>query len=463
MKRVLVVDDDQVFRAIICDSLKERGYATEEASDGAAAAKAIKAGNFDLVVSDIMMPQMTGIELLKWVSDKKLAIPIILLTGFSELYEMSEALQLGAAAFLPKPFRRDELLGAIKTALSSQEEIPSTTDLDDGFCKISIEDFVCGSMININIYVRLSEKKYVKIAHTGQDITTEQIAVYKEKGLSYLHVTKDDFKTYIGLGSKLSTAISKNSEISKARKLNFLRHSAEIITQHFFCNEIDGEVMSHAKNIVETSVSLLADNPDAFKLLESLNQESDYTYAHSVGVSFHAALIGKRLKWLSPLTLYKISLAGLLHDIGKKEIPKEVLNKPRHELSQTEISLLETHTSRGMEILNQLKDIPSDVIQVALQHHENAIGTGYPYRLKANKTHPLARVIAVADEFCYLALPSLTGKGLPAKEALEKLVTFHTEKLDAEALHALFLIYGVTPPVDMLERSKKLQSKMRVA
>jgi HD-GYP domain-containing protein (c-di-GMP phosphodiesterase class II) len=156
-------------------------------------------------------------------------------------------------------------------------------------------------------------------------------------------------------------------------------------------------------------------------------------------------------------------MAGLLHDIGKKEISPEILNKPRHELKASELAILETHTTKGMEILNEMRDIPSDVIQVALQHHENSIGTGYPYRLKPSKTHPLARVVAVADEFCYLTLPSFSGNGLSPKEALQRLVTFQAEKLDAEALSALFVIYGLAPPVDVIEKSRKLQSQKRTA
>jgi putative nucleotidyltransferase with HDIG domain len=441
-----VVDDDQNFRNVLCSALNEQGLETQEAEDGLVAIYALENSSFDLIISDITMPRSSGMDLLKWVQGQNPVVPVILITGFSELYETSEALKLGAAGFMPKPFKRDELLSLIHTVISGKAAAAPEENLDETFCKIGIDDFVTGSMINLDIYIRLTAKKYVKIAHTGQDISSAHIANYKAKGINYLYVSKESFKKYLGFGAMLAKVVSRSAQISAERKINFLRHTSEILVQHFFNEDIDGEILAHAKNVVETTISLLSDSPDAFKLLESLNQQSDFTYAHSVGVSFHAVMLAKRLKWHSPLTHAKLAVAGLFHDIGKKELPKELLAKARHELTASELTQLESHPTRGMELLTQIRDIPSDVIQIALQHHENPVGTGYPYHLRGAKIHPLARVVSVADEFCYLTLPSASGKGLPAKEALQMLVRFHTEKLDADVLRALFMVYGAQTP-----------------
>jgi HD-GYP domain-containing protein (c-di-GMP phosphodiesterase class II) len=115
-------------------------------------------------------------------------------------------------------------------------------------------------------------------------------------------------------------------------------------------------------------------------------------------------MIGRAMGWKSPQTLFRLSVAGLLHDIGCKEIPREILDKPRRELNSAETARLEAHAVRSAEILSDIPGVPSDVIQAVYQHHENCTGYGYPAGLKMSKIQPMARVLALADEFCYLVV-----------------------------------------------------------
>lgn len=114
MTKILVVEDDQFFRDAICDLLKKKGYEVFEASNGKVAQEVILVQNFDVILSDIQMPSLTGIELLKWTQDKNITTPFILMTGFSMLLETQSAYDLGAKEFISKPFQQSELLELIK-------------------------------------------------------------------------------------------------------------------------------------------------------------------------------------------------------------------------------------------------------------------------------------------------------------------------------------------------------------
>ncbi|MFO0985096.1 MAG: sigma-54 dependent transcriptional regulator [Planctomycetota bacterium] len=112
--RVLVVDDEPAIRAQLEESLQEAGYETAGASDGAEAAKLALERSFDLCLSDIRMPAMGGIELLKRLGDTSPETMFILMTAFAGVDTAIEALRLGAVDYLLKPFKHEELIAKVK-------------------------------------------------------------------------------------------------------------------------------------------------------------------------------------------------------------------------------------------------------------------------------------------------------------------------------------------------------------
>src|SRR5690606_80586 len=84
----------------------------------------------------------------------------------------------------------------------------------------------------------------------------------------------------------------------------------------------------------------------------------------------------------------------------------EIVNKPRAQLSFDELQVYESHAFRGMEILRTIPSVPDDVVAIVYEHHENAIGQGYPRKLRDLRMNPLAKVVALADAFAELTIKS---------------------------------------------------------
>lgn len=107
-------------------------------------------------------------------------------------------------------------------------------------------------------------------------------------------------------------------------------------------------------------------------------------------------------------------------------------------LTQEERALIETHPTRGKEILECMRSVPSEVIQVAYEHHEDVLGQGYPRRLDRNRIHPMTLIVAVADAFCNYTIrnPQMLHP-VDALEALRMIRTHKAASLDAQALEAL--------------------------
>ena len=109
---ILVVEDDDFFREAISGLLENIGYRITSARDGQVAKEKMIEEHFDIVLTDIQMPRMTGVELMLWSKEHR-PTPFIIMTGFSTLIENQSAHELGAQEFLRKPFKNNDLLRAI--------------------------------------------------------------------------------------------------------------------------------------------------------------------------------------------------------------------------------------------------------------------------------------------------------------------------------------------------------------
>lgn len=121
----------------------------------------------------------------------------------------------------------------------------------------------------------------------------------------------------------------------------------------------------------------------------------DATFQHSVNVSVIAALIAT-WQGYPPEIVNAVSLTGLLHDVGKSQLPPTLLNRPSL-LAEADYDFYKKHVAYGFELLRKIPDLSDSVKVGVLQHHERNNGFGYPYRVAADKIHPYARIVAVAD------------------------------------------------------------------
>ena len=194
---------------------------------------------------------------------------------------------------------------------------------------------------------------------------------------------------------------------------------------------------------MESSLSVMSDSEELLSMLTMLNSASDATYSHSIGVSLYATMLAKAVGMNSPLVLFKVCMGGMLHDIGKKELPAPILNRPRYQLNAEEVKVYESHTLRGAEILSKLPFVHGDIVKIAAQHHENCLGLGYPANLKIDFIHPLARLISVANEFCGLAIRSPGVEPLAPSQAIERMSDVFQDTLDPVFFVTLAKLFNV--------------------
>ena len=128
-----------------------------------------------------------------------------------------------------------------------------------------------------------------------------------------------------------------------------------------------------------------------------LRSMDEYTYLHSIAVCALMVNFARHLG-LPDDTVRDLGLAGLVHDIGKMDVPAEILNKPGR-LSDEEFAIARLHPERGCAILDRADGIPAAAIDVCRHHHEKIDGTGYPFGLKGGEISLAARMGAICDVY----------------------------------------------------------------
>ncbi|MEG0890086.1 MAG: sigma-54 dependent transcriptional regulator [Bacteroides sp.] len=125
MKSILIVEDDLTFGMMLKTWLSKKGFDVSSESNIARAQKHLEEQRADLILSDLRLPDHDGIHLLKWMNQKGLSIPLIIMTGYADIQSAVQAIKLGARDYVAKPVNPEELLKKITEALQTPSAPPA--------------------------------------------------------------------------------------------------------------------------------------------------------------------------------------------------------------------------------------------------------------------------------------------------------------------------------------------------
>ena len=125
MLSILIVEDDITFSLMLTTWLGKKGFVVRSSSSVSDAKRKLGEEAFDLVISDLRLPDSDGIDLLKWLKNTHPSLPLIMMTSYAEIQTAVQAMKLGAADYIAKPLNPDELLGKIKELVYVEEKVPA--------------------------------------------------------------------------------------------------------------------------------------------------------------------------------------------------------------------------------------------------------------------------------------------------------------------------------------------------
>lgn len=189
MTRILVVEDEEKIARFVELELRHEGYEVDKAADGRSGVEAALSSDYDLVLLDVLLPQLNGMEVLRRLRRQK-DTPIILLTARDAVMDKVAGLDAGADDYITKPFAIEELLARIRVTLKHREsgQLPSTSSATLAACGVTLdpdrhEVLVQGEPVALTN--REFEVLHALMAHKGVVLTRARLA---SEALGYEYV-----------------------------------------------------------------------------------------------------------------------------------------------------------------------------------------------------------------------------------------------------------------------------------
>jgi response regulator RpfG family c-di-GMP phosphodiesterase len=493
--RVLVVDDEKVIREILSDFLTMEGYVVRSVEDGEAAFRELSRRSYSLVISDLKMPVMGGLELLAKMAEAKLHVPTIIMTGFGTVETAIEAMKKGADDYLLKPFKIEDVMRVVRRAIERQKLLEENIRLKEAVSLYKISEAIATSLqidqildviLEATVHevsadlVTLLMKDPVTGAFVERSRKFSQNADEKSVGridvpevlshfradqpliahglkamrwfaeppsdgnlVSFCSIPLRVQDRVIGMLNAYSFTRGYRFSEGQRKMLSVLASRAAVSIENA---RLYGDLVGRNRDLAKINASL-EDNIKAtiIGFAHALEESDRYTRGHSERVGFYAGLTASGLG-MSDGEIQTVVQAGLMHDIGKIGIRYEKLNKPG-KLTPEEMAMFRTHPAKGKRILDPIPFMV-EIIPGAWCHHENWDGSGYPRGLQGENIPLLGRIVAIAD--CYDAMTSDRAyrKALPHEVAVGELDRCAGSQFD-ESLVVVF--------TRMLEEHRKSQ------
>ena len=218
---ILIADDERDLTAALSEILKRNNFSVTVANDGETGLDFALSGIFDLIILDVMMPKLAGFSLLKIIRDKKIDVPVLMLTAKAETANKIGGLNLGADDYITKPFDTDELLARIRALLRRKEKFTGdvikfndiyldrdSAELGSGDKKITLgkKEFQILEMLILNAGKNIEKERFIeKIWGYDTDAEYNTIEVYVSflrKKLAAVNA-KTEIKSLRGIGYTL--------------------------------------------------------------------------------------------------------------------------------------------------------------------------------------------------------------------------------------------------------------------
>lgn len=191
-KKVLIVDDEEHIRELIKFNLKKEGYDTDVAVNGTEALKIIREIKFDLILLDLMLPEIDGLEVCKEIrrNEETSDIPVMMITAKGEEFDKVLGLELGADDYITKPFSIRELMARVKALLrrSNVKKEENIIKFGDVVVNFKTREVIKG---NQNVELTLKEFELLKLLVKNKgNILTRELLLDKIWGYEYIGETR---------------------------------------------------------------------------------------------------------------------------------------------------------------------------------------------------------------------------------------------------------------------------------
>jgi response regulator RpfG family c-di-GMP phosphodiesterase len=465
--RVLIVDDEKFIRDILADFLGMEGYVVRTAPDGVAALQEIQQTRYDLIISDLKMPRMGGIELLEEVARADPSVLTVIMTGFGTVETAIDAMKRGAYDYVLKPFKVEEVIHIVQRGIEKQRLTAENMRLKEAVSLYRLSEEIAASLSHEEVLATIGASALNEIradlvstwleGPEGGFFERQRVArpeLEAEHALGELnpdviaaHLSQDQLLVEQGVGGTrfFLTPPSLPLVSLLAVPLKTKRH---MIGWIFLASFNKGRRLDegHRKllSIMGARAAAAIENARLYEnlqatfrqtiegLAKAIDKMDRYTSGHSDRVAIYSTFLAKRLG-LAEDVIEVVRQSALMHDIGKIGCVLN-LNKPG-KLSQEEYEVFKKHPQYGRDILEPIKFL-HPLMPGVHSHHERWDGRGYPAGIKGTEIPLMARLIAVGDAYDAMTSNRAYRRALPHEIALGEIERCSGTQFDPEVAAA---------------------------
>jgi len=431
---ILVVDDEPNTAKVLQKILTKAGYKAIELNDSTKLEDYLLFRELKLVITDLMMPKRDGMEVLRMVRASKPEVPVIVLTGRATVDAAIEATKLGAAEFLSKPIAAKRLLDSVNKHILTDDDLPdpmqkvvsneafkerkdlvseselmllpeeivSTETIPEGYVEVAFENITPGSTIPFDLYIQLynknSRKYYLRRLCKKDEVYTTTIRnILFRRNLQRVYIEEKDYRAYLAYYSSLKALPKFQQDRVQDRKKLVLYGKAIEAVGEILSDPLDEGKVAQATDLVDTIFRSMVLDPAMYADMHKLFSQDPTIFNHSANVCLLSLSFCLHLRY-EPKVSRIVGMAALFHDVGMKNVPKEILEKPTP-LTAMEWALIKEHPEVGYNRLKMHLSFHPDSLRIVYEHHEESDGSGYPRGLKGSQISPLTHICHVVDQF----------------------------------------------------------------
>lgn len=316
----------------------------------------------------------------------------------------------------------NKLIDLIKTHFPV---VPPTTN-DNEYCRIQTELLLRVSPLTGDVYIRLSNVKYVKLFQSGVNFTKEDYEKYLiKRKVNYLYIKKSESQEFV---QKLSADLNQllaNPPTEDPGLMDTVTDFQEAVFELSDRLGFTKEVQAIAKQNVKLTLAAIGKSAKLSKVIAGSKLRSkNYLSSHSIMLANMSCSIAAQMDWPSNTTFEKLVMAALFHDIHfhdpelAKVTSRQELESLQSKITPEQAETIKTHPAKSSELLKSMNEVPSDVDVIVLQHHERPDGSGFPRGIHATQIAPLAAVMIIAHDIIDAML--LEGENFNLKDFLKK-------------------------------------------
>ena len=354
-----------------------------------------------------------AVSAIRFSKQRRSSVPVYLICDEKQTHAL-DLVRLGIRETIQKPITLAAIMQMISpeimfdkaSALSkgaNQDQLGAEISGEDAeFIPIRAADFVSGSKVFFDVYIRLGSGRYVKLIQTGDAFTPERLDGYIEKGVQNFYLRKDQQHAYLTYCNEISKAALKSKNIANSVKLSQVFNSGEETMKFLKGQGLSENRMQYASSFV-SNVHNLVESMDLMSDPSFSSFANDVaSYEHSVSTSMIASLIADEMEIQSDSVVQIVGISSLMHDIGLFSLPQELHDEDESKMSDAQRELFQTHPALGADILRKMHGINPSVIQAVLHHHERRNKKGFSTQGKVKQVNRVAEIVGISDDFAKL-------------------------------------------------------------